>query len=77
MAELSMISARPSRSTAVAFLEGEGLPVSDLTDQHLEHFFFIGFEDSPSGLVGVEIFGTDALLRSGSLPIFVRQVPRS
>ncbi len=59
-----MIRARPSRSTAVAFLEREGLPVSDLTDEHLEHFFFIGSEDSPSGLVGLEIFGTDALLRS-------------
>jgi amino-acid N-acetyltransferase len=48
----------------MAFLEAEGLPVSDLTDEHLEHFFFIGSNDSPSGLVGLEIFGFDALLRS-------------
>jgi amino-acid N-acetyltransferase len=64
MHELSMIRARPSRSAAVAFLEGEGLPVTDLIDEHLEQFFFVGSEDAPSGLVGLEIFGTDALLRS-------------
>jgi amino-acid N-acetyltransferase len=64
MPELSMIRAQPSRSPATAFLEGEGLPVSDLTDDLLEHFFFIGSNDSPSGLVGLEIFGPDALLRS-------------
>ena len=64
MPELTMIRARPSRSTAIAFLEGEGLPVSDLTNGHLEHFFFIGSKDSPSALVGLEIFGTEALLRS-------------
>jgi amino-acid N-acetyltransferase len=64
MPELFMIRAQPSRSPAMAFLEAEGLPFSDLTDDHLEHFFFIGSDDSPSGLVGLEIFGPDALLRS-------------
>jgi hypothetical protein len=27
---------------AVALLESQGLPVSDITDEHLEHFFFVG-----------------------------------
>jgi amino-acid N-acetyltransferase len=48
----------------VALLEAQGLPVSDITDEHLEHFFYIGSDGSPIGLVGVEIYGTDALLRS-------------
>jgi amino-acid N-acetyltransferase len=59
-----MIRGRPPRSTVVALLEAQGLPVSDITDEHLEHFFFIGSDGSPTGLVGLEIYGTDALLRS-------------
>jgi amino-acid N-acetyltransferase len=42
----------------------EGLPTSDLTEAGLDHFFFCGTEQSPTALVGVEIFGSDALLRS-------------
>jgi amino-acid N-acetyltransferase len=30
----------------------------------LENFFYIGSDDSPIGLAGLEIYGTDALLRS-------------
>ena len=48
----------------MALLQAQGLPVSDITDEHLEHFFFIGSAGSPTGLVGLEIYGTDALLRS-------------
>jgi amino-acid N-acetyltransferase len=64
MAEPLMIRGRPPKSTAVALLQAQGLPVSDITDEHLEHFFFIGSDGSPTGLVGVEIYGTDAQLRS-------------
>jgi len=64
MPEPLMIRGRPPRSTAVALLQAQGLPVSDITDEHLEHFFFIGSDGSPCGLVGLEIYGGDALLRS-------------
>ena len=64
MAEPLMIRGRPPRSTAVALLQAQGLPVSDITDAHLEHFFLLGSDGSPTGLVGVEIYGVDALLRS-------------
>jgi amino-acid N-acetyltransferase len=64
MIERPIIRARPLRSTAVALLQAQGLPVSDITAEHLEHFFFVGLDDSPTGLVGVEIYGTNALLRS-------------
>ncbi len=49
---------------AVALLQAQQLPVSDITDEHLEHFFFAGSDGSPTGLVGIEIDGADALLRS-------------
>jgi amino-acid N-acetyltransferase len=64
MSDPLMIRQRPPHQTAVALLGGEGLPISDLTDQHLEHFFFSGPDESPTGLVGLEVYGTDALLRS-------------
>ena len=64
MAEPLIIRGRPTLSTAVALLQSQGLPDSDITDEHLEHFFFIGSNGSPSGLVGLEVYGTDALLRS-------------
>jgi hypothetical protein len=50
MAQLLMIRGRPPKSTAVALLQAQGLPVSDITDEHLEHFFFIGSDGSPTGL---------------------------
>ena len=58
------IRSRPPRSMATELLAGADLPVSDLTDEYLEHFFFTGPDSSPTGLVGLEIYGTDALLRS-------------
>ena len=64
LAEPLMIRGRPPRSTATALLQSQGLPVSDITDEHLEHFFFVGSDGSPIGLVGLELYGTDALLRS-------------
>jgi amino-acid N-acetyltransferase len=64
MAEAFMIRGRPSRATAVALLQAQELPASDITDDHLEHFFVVGSDGSPTGLVGLEIYGADALLRS-------------
>lgn len=64
MPESLIIRERPSRSAAVALLTGEGLPVTDLTDGSLEHFFYIGPDGSPTALVGLEMYATDALLRS-------------
>lgn len=59
-----IIRGRPSRSGAVALLAAEGLPVMDLTDAHLEHFFYAGPDGSPTALVGLEMYAADALLRS-------------
>lgn len=59
-----MIRERPPQSSVDALLEAEGLPASDLTEAHLQHFFFTGTDGAPSALVGLEIYGRDALLRS-------------
>jgi amino-acid N-acetyltransferase len=59
-----VIHARPSRAAAVALLDAAALPSSDLTDAHMEHFFFCGSADAPTALVGLELHGASALLRS-------------
>lgn len=59
-----MIRGRPPRQTAAALLESQWLPTSDITDEHLEHFFFVGSDGSPTGLVGLELYAGAALLRS-------------
>jgi amino-acid N-acetyltransferase len=57
--------ARPSSLAAVSRLLTEaGLPSSDLTAAHLEHFLACGPSDAPDGIVGVELCGSVALLRS-------------
>lgn len=58
------IHPRPSKDAAIALLRSADLPVSDLTDAHMEHFLFCGPAVAPTGLVGVEFCGSNALLRS-------------
>jgi len=41
-----------------------GLPTEDLADADLSHFFGYGSREKPSGVVGLEVFGGEALLRS-------------
>jgi amino-acid N-acetyltransferase len=64
MPEPIMIRARPPHASVVALLAAEGLPISDLTEPHLQHFFFTGADGAPSALVGLELYGEVALLRS-------------
>jgi amino-acid N-acetyltransferase len=58
------ISARPSLGATVALLELAGLPSSDLTESHLAHFFYCGADDARIALVGLELYESNALLRS-------------
>jgi amino-acid N-acetyltransferase len=58
------ISRQPSRSAAIGLLERENLPASDLTDLHMKRFFYTGTPNAPIGMVGLEVYGTVALLRS-------------
>jgi amino-acid N-acetyltransferase len=59
-----IIRGRPPYAPVVAMLATAGLPSEDLRDGQLEHFFYAGSDGSPTGLVGLEIYGADALLRS-------------
>lgn len=54
----------PQRAGVTKLLEAAALPTSDLTDEHMKHFFFAGVADHPTGVVGLEFCGSDALLRS-------------
>jgi len=58
------ISPRPPLQAAVRLLQQANLPTEDLTDVHCENFFHSGPPDAPTGLVGLELFGDVALLRS-------------
>jgi amino-acid N-acetyltransferase len=59
-----MIRGRPAYALVVAMLASAGLPAEDLCEGQLEHFFYAGADGSPTGLIGLEIYGADALLRS-------------
>jgi amino-acid N-acetyltransferase len=59
-----LVMARPDLAAARALLASAGLPTEDLTDQHCEHFFYLGSTDAPRGLIGLEIFSDVALMRS-------------
>ncbi len=54
----------PPASAVTRILGEAGLPYSDLTDAHLEHFFGCGSISAPEGIVGLELYGSVALLRS-------------
>jgi amino-acid N-acetyltransferase len=62
--DATTISRVPARSGAIRLLENAGLPASDLTDEHMHAFFYAGSATAPDAMVGVEIYGSDALLRS-------------
>ncbi len=59
---LQPIGKQPPRAAAIALLERLNLPATDITDQHLKSFFYTA--DASTGMVGLELPGTDALLRS-------------
>jgi amino-acid N-acetyltransferase len=58
------ISAGPAPAAARGLLAAANLPTSDLTDDQLTGFFYCGPAVAPSALIGLEIYGSDALLRS-------------
>jgi len=55
---------KPGESQVRLLLTESKLPSSDLSSQHLEHFWGCGPEEAPEGVVGLEIYGDVALLRS-------------
>jgi len=58
------IYSRPTEESAKAILASCNLPIEDLTASSFVHFFACGSEAAPAGIVGVELYGEVALLRS-------------
>jgi amino-acid N-acetyltransferase len=58
------IAAHPPLAAVNALLATANLPASDLTDEHCRHFFCVGPAHAPLGVVGLELLGAVALLRS-------------
>lgn len=54
----------PSEQGVRKLLDQCNLPSSDLQSDHLDHFFAYGSADDLTGIVGLELFGPTALLRS-------------
>ncbi len=55
---------RPPESRSRALLAECDLPTTDLESRHFDHFLGCGSAEEPQGIVGLEIFGSVALLRS-------------
>jgi amino-acid N-acetyltransferase len=54
----------PTREYVVGLLEGASLPSSDLSEGDMKDFFYAGPATAPVGIVGLQFYGSDALLRS-------------
>ena len=58
------IFANPGESAVKKLLSESGLPTEDITVQHLQQYFGCGSGLELEGVVGLELFGDVALLRS-------------
>ena len=58
------IHRHPAETAAKRLLAECHLPSSDLEPRHFEHFFGCGDKNAPEGVVGLELRGPVALLRS-------------
>jgi len=58
------IFAKPNEAAVKQLLTASDLPIEDLTAQHLQHFFGCGSGPELEGMIGLELFGEVALLRS-------------
>lgn len=64
MSSQLVISMRPGLQAVIRILQASNLPTEDLVERHLDHFSYAGPAAEPTGLVGLEMFGEVALLRS-------------
>jgi amino-acid N-acetyltransferase len=58
------IFAKPNEAAVKQLLSESGLPIEDITGQHLLHFFGCGSGPELEGVIGLELFSEVALLRS-------------
>ncbi len=55
---------QPAETEVHRLLNAADLPTTDLKTQNFEHFFGLGSEQGLKGVIGLEIYGPNALLRS-------------
>jgi len=67
-----LIFRHPPEEKALHLLREASLPVADLTFDHFRHFFGCGSKEELDGVIGVEFYGSDALLRSLAVAESVR-----
>jgi amino-acid N-acetyltransferase len=58
------IQQAPRRADVIGLLESASLPFADLSDDDMTDFFYAGPPGAPIGIVGLQFYGSDALLRS-------------
>jgi amino-acid N-acetyltransferase len=58
------IQQAPRRADVIGLLESASLPSSDLADDDMTDFFYAGPSSAPVGIIGLQFYGSDALLRS-------------
>jgi len=61
---LNNIFQEPDLSDVRRLLEAHNLPTEDLLEVNLLHFFGCGEKTNPKGVIGLEVHGSDGLLRS-------------
>jgi amino-acid N-acetyltransferase len=54
----------PRHADVIGLLESASLPSSDLSEGDMRDFFYAGPSGAPIGIVGLQFYGSDALLRS-------------
>jgi len=54
----------PAKDRVIEILQECGLPHIDLTESSFQHFLGCGSKDKPEGVIGLEQYGEDGLLRS-------------
>jgi amino-acid N-acetyltransferase len=64
MEPMPAICQAPRRADVIRLLQSAALPTSDLQDDDMKDFFYAGPATAPIGIVGVQFYGTAALLRS-------------
>ena len=55
---------KPELLDVKRMLSDTNLPTGDLADVNLDHFWACGETSNPKGIIGVEVYGKDGLLRS-------------
>ncbi len=59
-----MILESPDLSAVIRLLQSCDLPWTDIKEDHMQTFLYEGDRSNPGGIIGLEVFGSVALLRS-------------